>query len=89
MKGLGGKVFKKEIEKLINYFTDHRERMRYKTYQNTGLEIVSEAVESARIVLLFSKGQNSTVKDVLLPACKVYYRFVQHTSVAIGINCYL
>lgn len=53
------KNIKKEIEKLINYFTDHRDRMRYKTYQNAGLEIGSGAVESAHRTIIQQRAKLS------------------------------
>lgn len=59
MNGSGGKTLEKEIEKLINYFTDHRDRMRYKTYQNAGLEIGSGAVESAHRTIIQQRAKLS------------------------------
>ena len=59
LNGSTGKTIKKEIEKLINYFTDHRDRMRYKTYQNAGLEIGSGAVESAHRTIIQQRAKLS------------------------------
>jgi hypothetical protein len=46
LQGHLGKSLGKDIEKLINYYTDHRDRMRYATYKKEGMEIGSDAVES-------------------------------------------
>lgn len=59
MNDSGSKTFKKELEKLINYFSEHRDRMRYKTYQNAGLEIGSGAVESAHRTIIQQRAKLS------------------------------
>lgn len=43
LQRLLGKSLKKELAKLINYYTDHCGRMRYATHKKTGMEIGSGA----------------------------------------------
>lgn len=63
-----GKVVKDQAIKLYNYFDEHKNRMRYKTYRKRGLEIGSGAVESAHRTIIQQRaklsGQRWTMKGV-------------------------
>lgn len=59
LHGTSGKDHKKEIQNLINYYTEHKDRMRYKTFLKNGLEIGSGAVESAHRTIIQQRAKLS------------------------------
>lgn len=59
LHGTSVKDNKKEIQNLINYYTEHKDRMKYNTFHKDGLEIGSGAVESAHRTIIQQRAKLS------------------------------